>query len=84
MYKKFTTNFSRPALFPRIILLAALLTAGWVSSNTSIAQTGPILRINAGTESEASGGGETFIGDTFFESNSSVVHPSIVQSVTPM
>ena len=81
MYKKFTTNFSRPALFPRIILLAALLTAGWVSSNTSIAQTGPILRINAGTESEASGGGETFIGDTFFESNSSVV-PSINSSVS--
>ncbi|MFK7848077.1 MAG: malectin domain-containing carbohydrate-binding protein [Rhodothermales bacterium] len=39
---------------------------------SAYAQTGPIMRINAGTDTEASGDGETFIGDSFFSEDSNV------------
>ncbi|MEM8484843.1 MAG: malectin domain-containing carbohydrate-binding protein [Bacteroidota bacterium] len=53
-------------------LLSALLLIFLFSFQSAVAQTGPIMRINAGTANEATGDGETYIGDSFFSEDSSV------------
>lgn len=73
MNKKITTPLLRPNFIPRSLVLLFAAVFSWLPANLAFAQSeGPVIRINAGTELEATDGGSTFIGDTYFAEASSV------------
>lgn len=76
-----TTNLHSPhrATFSLFTKISIFFLIGWLPGQSAWAQTsaqelafGPILRINAGTQTEATADSETFIGDTYFSENSNV------------
>ncbi len=62
----------RPKFLFQYVLLSCIVIGSTTVPSAYAQQTGPIVRINTGTNDEATGSSTTFIGDTFYSENSSV------------
>ncbi len=81
MHKNTTSVLSQPNFITRAILFLFLFGIAWTPAHLTFAQNvGPIYRINAGTGIEAVGDAGTFMGDAFYNENSSV-GPIVTNSI---
>lgn len=73
MHKNTNPVLARSSFIIRTLFLLLLPGAIWAPANLTFAQsTGPVYRINAGTEAEAIGDSGTFTGDVYYSEDSGV------------